>query len=442
VWPGLKRALKYRRVQIQTLESLVLGAAALKPAPVPLNVKTVVIGDRNIYDMLFRHDSDFSKVFKVLADFDSVMPSDREHSRDVLSVLRKVGVEEDLPPMDRSAMATMLEEAVRLGRWHRRFSSRFSDLADLQREAAHQARRDDSDFITRDHVKAARQARNRRHGLTEDRTLEYISDGIIRVETAGSVVGQVNGLAVYDLGHHRFGKPSRISAQVGLGREGVVNIERQAGLSGPTHDKGVSILTGFLRGTFARRVPLTMSCSITFEQSYGGIDGDSASSTEVYAVLSALSELPIRQEMAVTGSVDQHGFVQAIGGVNEKVQGFFKVCAERGLTGSQGVLIPVANVADLHLDDDVVDAVEASQFHIWEVERVEDGIELLTGVPAGEWSDEKGWSEESVYGKCQRRLEEHVELMRAAAKGKPKPDAEEENDVDNGIGGEDGDDKI
>ena len=417
VWPGLKRALKFRRVQIQSLESLVLGASALKPEPVPLDVKVVVIGDRSIYDLLYRYDTDFSKVFKVLADFDSVMPTTLAHARDVLSVLRKVAADEDLLPMDRSGMVAMLEEAVRQGRWHRRFSSRFSDLADLQREASHLARCAGAEQIDADHVAAARDAYERRHGLTEDRTHDLIADGIIRVDTEGARVGQLNGLAVYDLGHHRFGKPTRITAQVGLGREGVVNIERQAGLSGPTHDKGVSILTGYLRGTFAQRVPLTMGCSITFEQSYGGIDGDSASSTEVYAILSALSGVAIRQDLAVTGSVDQYGQIQAIGGVNEKVEGFFRVCASRGLTGTQGVLVPVANVPDLHLDRDVAAAVSEGRFHIWEVATIEQGIELLTGLPAGHRDDQGGWSEGSVYGRCQRRLEEMSGLMRAAGRG-------------------------
>ncbi len=428
VWPGLKRALKHRRVQIQSLESLVFGAAALKPEPVPLDVKVVVIGDRGIYDMLYRHDSAFAKVFKVLADFDSVMPLSPTHARDALSVLRRVGMEEDLPPMDRTAMGAMVEEAVRLGGWHRRLSSRFSDLADLQREAAHVARREGQDVITAEHVAAARRARQRRHGLTEDRTHNFISDGIIRIETEGEMVGQVNGLAVYDLGHYRFGKPSRITAQVGLGREGVVNIERQAGLSGPTHDKGVSILTGFLRGTFAKRVPLTMACSITFEQSYGGIDGDSASSTEVYAVLSALSGAPLRQDLAVTGSVDQFGRIQAIGGVNEKVEGFFRVCAERGLTGTQGVLIPKSNTPDLHLDEEVVQAVRDGRFHLWEVETVDGGIELMTGIPAGQWTDDEGWSPDSIYGRCQQQLEENAVLMREAAKGPGKKTDDDEPD--------------
>ncbi|MFV2071177.1 MAG: Lon protease family protein, partial [Thermoanaerobaculales bacterium] len=412
VWPGLKRALKYRRAQIQTVESLVLGAAFLKPEPVPLKVKVVIIGSRSIFDLLYRYDSDFSKIFKVLADFDSVLQTSKEHAIDVLSVLRKVTKEEELPELDRSGMAAMLEEAVRMGGWRRRLSSRFSDLSDLLREAAFHAAKAEGKLVNRDHVAAACAARRRRHSLSEDRSHDLISEGVIRVETSGATLGQVNGLAVYDLGHHRFGKPSRITARVGLGREGVINIERQAGLSGPTHDKGVSILTGFLRGTFARKVPLTMACSVTFEQSYGGIDGDSASSTEVYAILSALSRVPLRQEVAVTGSVDQHGNIQAIGGVNEKIEGFFRVCRSQGLTGGQGVMIPATNIDDLHLQQDVVEAVSEKRFHVWAVETIEEGIELLSGRSAGEWDESAGWSEGGLYRLCQERLDEMVRLMR------------------------------
>jgi predicted ATP-dependent protease len=426
VWPGLKRALKYRRVQVQSLESLVLGAALLKPEPVPINVKVVIIGRRGVYDLLFRYDPDFPKIFKVLADFDMVLDASKDHAKDVLSVLRKVTVEEGLRELDRSGMAAMLEEAVRIGRWRRRFSSRFSDLADLLREASYRAGIEGAEQVSSAHVTAAHRARRLRHSLTEDRSHQLISEGVIRVETSGLEVGQVNGLAVYDLGHHRFGKPSRITAQVGLGRDGVINVERQAGLSGPTHDKGVSILTGFLRGTFARRSPLTMSCSVTFEQSYGGIDGDSASSTEVYAILSAISRQPLRQDIAVTGSVDQYGTVQAIGGVNEKIEGFFRVCSEDGLTGTQGVMIPESNVGDLHLSEEVVAAVRDGLFHIWAVDSIGDGIELLSGRPAGSWDEEDGWSEGSLFAECQQRLDEMVLLMRKAAKS-PGNSAEDEN---------------
>jgi predicted ATP-dependent protease len=427
VWPGLKRALKYRRVQIQSVESLLFGGGLLKPEPVPIEVKVVIIGSRTIYDLLSRYDNDFPKIFKVLADFDNLLKASRTHARDMLAVLRKVTLEEELLELDRSGMAAMLEAAVRMGRWRRRFSSRFSDLADLLRESSYQAEQAPAELIGRDHVEAAREARRRRHSLSEDRTHEVIDEGVVRIEIDGAAVGQVNGLAVYDLGHHRFGKPSRITARIGLGRDGVINIERQAGLSGPTHDKGINILTGFLRGCFARRSPLTMSCSVTFEQSYGGIDGDSASSTEVYAILSALSQLPLRQDVAVTGSVDQFGSVQAIGGVNEKIEGFFRVCQSAGLTGGQGVLIPLSNVGDLQLAPEVARAAEEGAFHVWAVDRIEDGIELLTGTPAGSWDEDDGWSEGSVYAACQDRLDEMVQLMRRAAKGEGKNSAEPED---------------
>jgi len=411
---------------------------------------------RELYDLLYRHDSDFSKIFKVLADFDTVLAKSKGHARDVLSVLRSVTLDEGLRELDRSGMAAMLEEAVRVGGWRRRFSSRFSDLADILREASYRAGLEDSQMVSGEHVAEARRARRRRHSLTEDRSHDLISEGVIRVETKGSVVGQINGLAVYDLGHHRFGKPSRITAQVGLGRDGVINVERQAGLSGPTYDKGVSILTGFLRGTFARRSPLTMSCSVTFEQSYGGIDGDSASSTEVYAILSVLSGQALRQDVAVTGSVDQYGHVQAIGGVNEKIEGFFRVCSESKLTGSQiggvnekiegffrvcseskltgsqGVMIPKSNVKDLHLSEDVVAAVKEGLFHVWAVGSVSEGIELLTGRPAGVWSKKGKWSDGSIFAACQDRLDEMVRLMRKAAKSSDKNNASKgENVVEN-----------
>lgn len=431
VWSGLKRALKFRRVQIQSPESAILGATTLKPEAVPLNVKVVVIGDRRVYDLLYRFDKDFPKVFKVLADFDSIIEPKPEAAKDILSVLRKVADDEELVPLDRSGMASILEVAVRQGRFRRRFSSRFSDLADVYREASFRAASDGKEKVTKTHVRRAVEAHRRRHGLSEEKTRKWISEGVIRIATEGTEVGQVNGLAVYDLGHHRFGSPSRITARVGVGREGVINIERRAGLSGPTHDKGVNILTGFLRGTFARRVPLSIACSITFEQSYGGVDGDSASSTEIYAILSALADLPLRQDVAVTGSVDQLGQIQPIGGVNEKVEGFFQVCKERGLTGTQGVMIPEPNVADLQLDDDVVRAVEAGKFHLWAVASIEQGIALLSGRPAGEW-DRDHWTPGSVYAMCQARIEEMARLLRRAGKDFEDTYEEGDNGSDNG----------
>ncbi|MCD4748705.1 MAG: AAA family ATPase [Thermoanaerobaculales bacterium] len=416
VWPGLKRALKYGRVKIQSIEGMLFGASALKPEAVPLDVKVVVIGDRAVYDMLYRYDRDFSKVFKVLADFDVVMPTIKERARDVISVISKVIAEDKLLNLDTSGMACLVEDSVRLARGRRKFSSRFSDLADLIREASWIAQENGAEAVGRNHVRMAREAARVRHSLSEDRTHEYVEEGVIRIATEGSEVGRINGLAVYDVGHHRFGRPSRISARVGIGREGVINIERQAGLSGPTHDKGIQILTGFLRGTFARTVPLSMACSVTFEQSYGGVDGDSASSTEIYAILSALADLPLRQDVAVTGSVDQYGSIQSIGGVNAKIEGFFRVCESRGLTGTQGVMIPASDVNDLHLADQVIEKVQAGLFHVWAVDSIEDGIEHLTGIQAGELDEDGNWTADSVYALCEAQLKKMAQYLRSAGK--------------------------
>ncbi|NWG00308.1 MAG: AAA family ATPase [Thermoanaerobaculaceae bacterium] len=413
VWPALKRALRYRRVVIRPREMLfAITGQAIAPEPADIDVKVVMVGDRALYDLLHELDEDFRKIFKVLADFDSVMKNGQEQVRDFLSVMAKIVREEHLPPVDRGGMAALVEEAVRLAGGRRHISARFSDVADILREAAFLARQRSRRSVGAAEIRAARLARRGRHSLPEEKLTELMTEGVLNIATEGWAVGQVNGLAVYDLGYHAFGLPGRVTAQVALGREGVVNIEREAGLSGRTHDKGVLILAGFLRGTFAKEMPLSMSASVAFEQSYTDIDGDSASSTEVYAILSALSGLPIRQDVAVTGSVDQQGLVQAIGGVNEKIEGFFELCRRRGLSGSQGVVIPAANVADLQLDPEVVAAVEKGAFHVWTVASVAEGIELLTGVPAGERGPDGRYPADSVFGRCSARLAEMAEQLR------------------------------
>ena len=413
VWPALKRALRYRRVVIRPRELLfAISGQALQPEPVELDVKVLMIGDRALYDMLHELDEEFRKIFKVLADFDSEMPNGREQVADFLALMAKIVRDEKLPQLGRAGMAALVEEGVRLARNRGRISARFSDVADVLREAAFIARRERRKSIGAEQIAAAVRARRDRHSLPEEKLTAFMLDDVLVVDTAGAAVGQVNGLAVYDLGYHAFGIPGRVTAQVALGREGVVNIEREARMSGSTHDKGVLILSGYLRGTFAREMPLSMSASIAFEQSYSGIDGDSASSTEVYAILSALAGVPIRQELAVTGSVDQHGRIQAIGGANEKIEGFFTLCAKRGLTGSQGVMIPESNVADLQLDPEVVDAVATGRFHIHAVARIEEGIELLTGVPAGERGADGAYPADSVFGRCAARLAAMAEQLR------------------------------
>ena len=413
VWPALKRALRYRRCVIRPRDIMfALSGNALQPEAADLDVKVIMIGDRALYDLLHELDEEFRKIFKVLADFDSEMPNGRPQVEEFLALMSKIIRDEKLLHLDRSGMAALVEEAVRLARNRKKISARFSDVADILREAAYLARAESRRAVRGEDVRAAVLERRERHSLPETKMAEMMLDDVLVISTAGAVVGQVNGLAVYDLGYHAFGLPGRVTARVALGREGVVNVEREARLSGPTHDKGVLILSGFLRGTFAAEMPLSMSASIAFEQSYGGVDGDSASSTEVYAILSALSGAPIRQDLAVTGSVDQNGRVQAIGGVNEKVEGFFALCAQRGLSGSQGVLIPESNVADLQLDPEVVAAVERGAFHVYPVARIEEGIELLMGGPAGVRGGDGKYPVDSVLGRCAARLAEMAEQLR------------------------------
>lgn len=414
VWPALKRALRYRRVVIQPREGpLTVVGQVLQPEPVELDAKVVMVGDRAVFDLLHRYDEDFRKIFKVLADFDSEMPLGREEVASFLSLMGKIVREEELLHLDRSGMAALVEESVRLNRHRRRISARFSDVADIVREASFLSRQQGESQITAEKIRTAVSCRMERHALPAEKLAGLLGEGVLVVESAGEVVGQVNALVVYDLGYYAFGIPGRLTARVGLGREGVISIERESRLSGRIHDKGVLILSGYLRGVLGQDHPMAMAVSITFEQSYGGVEGDSASSTEIYAILSALAEAPVRQDLAVTGSMDQLGRIQAIGGVNEKVEGFFDLCRDRGLTGSQGVLIPRANVPDLQLRPDVVAAVEAGTFRVIAVDTVAEGIEILTGVPAGERDLEGRYPPDSILGRCSARLREMAERLKA-----------------------------
>ncbi|MCS7183310.1 MAG: AAA family ATPase [Thermoanaerobaculum sp.] len=412
-WPALKRALRHQKVVIRPRETLfALSGQALQPEPVELSVKVVMLGDRGLFDALWELDEEFGKIFKVLADFDRDTPLGQREVEDFLRVMAKIVREEGLPHLDREGMKALVEEGVRLGGPRRRLSARFSDVADILREAGYLARQQGSPLVGAGHIAAAMAARRTRFALPEEKLLQFMLDQLLVVHTEGWAVGQVNGLAVYDLGYFAFGLPGRVTARVSLGTEGVVNVEREARLSGRTHDKGVLILTGFLRGSFILHHPLSMHASIAFEQSYAGVEGDSASSAEVYAILSALSGLPLRQDLAVTGSVDQLGNVQAIGGVNPKIEGFFALCQARGLTGTQGVIIPKANVPDLHLSPEVVEAVHAGRFHVYAVSHVAEGLELLTGVPAGVLDASGRYLGDTVFGRCQARLEAMAEALR------------------------------
>ncbi len=405
VWPALKRTLKNQVIEIQTFDPLYFfSTSALKPEPIECNTKVIMIGETQIYYLLYSLDDDFKKIFKIKADFDSVMNKDSDKIQQYASFIRKICDEDKLKPFDRSGVAAVVEHGVRITGRQKKLSTRFHLIADLVREANYWAEKDGSDVITEKQVEKAIEKRNYRVNLIEEKIQEMIDDGTILIDSDGMVVGQVNGLSVYDLGDYMFGKPSRITAKTSLGKAGIINIEREAEMSGPIHNKGVYILAGYLRGKYAQDKPITMSASLCFEQSYSGVEGDSASSTEIYALLSSISGLPLRQDIAVTGSVNQKGEIQPIGGVNHKIEGFFDVCKAKGLTGKQGVMIPHLNIDDLMLRKDVVEAVRKGQFHIYPVKTIDHGIEILTGMEAGERIQDGGFKEGTVNDLVDKKL--------------------------------------
>jgi ATP-dependent Lon protease len=383
VWVTLKRVLRNRQIEIQPYESGYIGSSsALKPEPINLNVKVIIIGDPAMYQMLYEYDDDFKKIFKIRADFDTEMPNERKAINSYVSFIKTLGEREDLITFDPSGVCEVIEYGVRIAGRQNKLTTRFSVLADVLREANYWALQERAEHVTGSHVRKAIDERIGRLRLVEEKIQEMIDDGSILIDTAEMVVGQINGLSVYQTGEYEFGKPTRITVKTGTGRSGIINIEREASLSGPSHNKGVLILGGYLRAKYAQKKPLVLSASIAFEQSYSGVDGDSASSTEIYAILSSLSGLPVHQAIAVTGSVNQHGDIQPIGGVNLKIEGFFDVCRVRGLNGRQGVIIPRQNVRDLMLRHDVVNAVRKGLFHIYAVRTIDEGIALLTGIRA------------------------------------------------------------
>ncbi len=407
VWPALKRTLKNQVMEVQTYDPFYFfSTSALKPEPIECNTKVIMIGDAYMYQVLYNLDDDFKKIFKIKADFDSVMNKDTEKIQQYASFVRKICDEEKLKPFDKTGIAAVVEYGVRMAGRQKKLSTRFYLIADLLKEANYWAMKDGSDMVKERHVDMAIEKKIHRVNLIEEKIQEMIDDGTILIDSDGMVVGQVNGLSVYNLGDYMFGKPSRITVKTSMGKAGIINIEREAEMSGPTHNKGVYILTGYLRGKYAQDKPLTMSASICFEQSYSGVDGDSASSTEIYALLSSLSGLPLRQDIAVTGSVNQKGEIQPIGGVNEKIEGFFDVCKAKGLTGKQGVMVPHLNIGDLMLRKEVVEAVKEGKFHIYAVKTIDQGIEILTGVEAGERMDNGKFKEGTVNDLVDKKLRE------------------------------------
>lgn len=384
VWQTLKRTLRNGLLEIQTIELGFLGtSSAFKPEPIEIDVKVILLGDAYIYYLLYDQDDDFKKIFKVRADFDTVMPKDKKTIENYLHFIKMICDDEKLKPLDNTAMAAVIEDGVRLAGRQNKLSTRFNLVADLIRESSYWAIKDESSVVNVEHVRKAIDERIERIKLLEEKTKEMINEGTLMINTKGQVVGQLNGLSVIDMREYMFGIPSRITAKTSIGRAGIINIEREAAMSGPIHNKGVLIISGYMHGMYAHNKPLTMNASITFEQNYGGVDGDSASSTEIYAILSSLADIPIRQDIAVTGSVNQKGEIQPIGGVNQKIEGFFDVCKQRGLTGKQGVLIPHQNQKDLMLRHDVIKAVENGSFHIYAIKTIDEGLEILMSLGAG-----------------------------------------------------------
>lgn len=385
VWKTLKRVLQNNRIQIDTYDPFAFfTVSALQPEAIPIQTKVVVLGHPWLYYLLYYNDPDFAQIFKIRADFSEEMENTAGHQTSYAQFVAHLGRQEGLRHFDRSGVAAMLEYGMRTVADQHKLASQLGLIADLAREASYTAAQAGAEVVSRVHVDQAIQGRIFRSNRSEEKLQEFINSGTILIDTTGSRVGQINGLAVLQLGDYSFGRPSRVTATTSMGHAGIVNIEREAKLSGSTHDKGVLILSGYLRQMYAQDKPLALSASLCFEQSYSGIDGDSASSTELYALLSRLADLPLRQDLAVTGSVNQWGEVQAIGGVNEKIEGFYDVCLQRSLTGQQGVLIPQANARNLMLRADVVEAIQQGRFHVYPITRIDQGLELLTGVPAGD----------------------------------------------------------
>ncbi|MDH3217230.1 MAG: AAA family ATPase [Candidatus Krumholzibacteria bacterium] len=413
VWPALKRALKNNQISIHGFDSfLLMPVSALKPEAIDIDVKVALIGDAESYQILYYYDEDFQKVFKVKADFDSEMPNNQENIRKYAQFVRNILDQEELRPFHKTAVAAIAEEGARMAGRQDKVTTKFSDVADVIREASYWAKKNGDKMVTADHVRQAVAGRVHRVNLVEEKIREMLADGTILLDSDGAKIGQINGLSVYDLGDHSFGKPVRITVETSMGRAGIINIEREAEMSGKTYNKGSLILEGYLRRKFAQDKPLAMSASICFEQSYGGVDGDSASSTEIYGLLSSLADLPLRQDLAVTGSVNQKGQIQPIGGVNEKIHGFFDICRIKGITGKQGVIIPRLNLVDLMLRTDVVKAIEESKFHLYAIDTIEEGIELLTGVKAGKQRATGSFEKDSVCYLANEKLTRFAEQMK------------------------------
>lgn len=412
-WEGLKRVLKTKKLVIENLSEQygMLAMASLKPQPIPINVKIILVGNPHLYHLLYNYDEDFRKLFRIYADFDVEMKNDANNVEKLARFISSAVEKDKLKHFDQSAIARVVEHSTRIAGKKDKLTTRFSDIVEILCEADAWATLDNSSLVSSKHVKKAIEEKKYRCNKYEEKLHEMFADGVYLMDTDGEKVGQVNGLAVLAVGEYAFGKPSRITANTYMGKNGVVNIERETKMSGTSHTKGVLILSGYLGRKYAQKQPLTLTASLTFEQLYEGVDGDSASSTELYAILSSLADVPIKQYIAVTGSVNQKGEVQPIGGATQKIEGFFAVCKLKGLTGQQGVMIPWQNINDLTLNDEVVEAVAQGKFHIYPVKTIDEGIEVLTGVTSGEIDDDGNYPPDTIHYLVDKKLREYTETL-------------------------------
>jgi lon-related putative ATP-dependent protease len=419
-WEGLKRALQSREIEIESIGQALslISTASLKPDPIPLNLKIALVGDRILYYLLIQYDPEFSELFKVQADFETEIEWNQENQDLYAKLIATIVKKESTKPFKKSAVARLIEESARQANDSERLNTRIQDIHELIVESDYWAKNSNRQSVIKKDVEQAINAKIKR----ADRLREKVQDSILRdinlISTDGKKVGQINGLSVYTLGSFSFGKPTRITARISLGKGQVIDIEREVDMGGAIHSKGVLILAGFIRGRYAQEVPLSLSASLVFEQSYGGVDGDSASSTELYALLSAIADIPLKQNLAVTGSVNQYGQVQAIGGVNEKIEGFYDICNERGLTGDQGVLIPKSNVKHLMLRKDVINAVKAGEFHIYPITHIDEGIEVMTGLEAGEKQEDGTYPDGTINALVKERLDQMAKRLTEFGKNK------------------------
>lgn len=413
-YEALKKALRTKELGIENAadprSSMVM--ISLKPEPIPLDLKVIIIGDENIYQTLLAMDSDFRKLFKIKVEFEDDAPLTMENMNKLARFISGYCMQEELPPLTKEAVAKVIEYASKIANSHQKLSTRFNDLAQVIGEAATWARMGRSKTVTAEYIEKALKESVERVKKYDSRYMEMIKENTLLIDTSGFVTGQINGLTVMSIGQYSFGKPVKITANTYTGKNGIINIEREVELSGSTHSKGVFILSGYLGEMFAQDIPLSLTASICFEQLYNGVDGDSASSTELYAILSSLSNIPINQSLAVTGSVNQKGEIQPIGGVNDKIEGFFQICKIRGFNGSNGVIIPKQNVNNLSLSAEIIDAVKKGDFHIYAISTIEEGIEILTGVPAGRKDNTGNFPAGSINYLAYEKLKKYADISK------------------------------